>query len=44
MFSLIINATNKNMKIVMETMDCINFMQLEIKKCCMKIQECIIKD
>jgi hypothetical protein len=37
MFSQVIDATNKNIKVVMEAMDCINFMQLEIEKRCMKI-------
>jgi hypothetical protein len=44
MFSLVINATNNNTKVVMEMMDHINLMQLEIEECCMKIQECTIKD
>jgi hypothetical protein len=37
MFSLIIDTTNKNLKVVMEGMDHINLMQLEIEKHCMKI-------
>jgi hypothetical protein len=44
MFSLVINATNKNTKVVMEVMDRINLMQLEIEECCMKINEHTIKD
>jgi FtsZ-binding cell division protein ZapB len=37
MFSPVIDATNKNIKVVMEAMDRINLMQLEIENCRMKI-------
>jgi len=43
MFSPIIDAINKSTKVVMEMMDHIYFMQLEIEKCHMKIEEHIIK-
>jgi hypothetical protein len=43
MFLPIIDATNKNTKVIMEAMDHINFTSLEIEECHVKLQECIIK-
>jgi hypothetical protein len=38
MFSLVIDALNKNTKVVMEMIDRIYFVQLEIEECYMKIR------
>jgi hypothetical protein len=43
-FSLVINAIVKNSKEIVQVMDCINFMQLEIEKCYIDIQERTMKD
>jgi hypothetical protein len=43
-FSLAVNAIVKNSKKIVQVMDCINFTQVDIEKCCIDIHKDTMKD